>query len=97
MIKQPKIDEVHPTWLHLRIREFDPKFEPNKIRGHRSNVSIPATDGKWTLGFQDAMACNAARSLILEEIRKQRSNVESLIAPLLHSDFLELDSNGQDE
>ncbi|EXC01921.1 hypothetical protein L484_018833 [Morus notabilis] len=92
----PKIDEVHPIWLHLRIREFDPKFVSNKKKGYHSNMPSHVADGKWTLGFQDAKACEAARLLILEEIRKQRSNVESLLSPLLHNDILEDVPNGPD-
>lgn len=93
----PKIDDVHPTWLHLLIREFDPKFATDKKKGNHSNMSNHAADGRWTLGFQDAEACEAARLLILDETRKQRSNVESLLSPLLCNDFLEDVSNGDDE
>lgn len=96
-MKQPKIDEVHPTWLHLRIREVDPKFATNKINFSHSNVSNHPTDGKWTLGFSNAEACKAARSLILEETRKQRSKVQSLLSPLLHNDWPEDILNGHDE
>ncbi|XP_030483052.2 protein TRANSPARENT TESTA 9 [Cannabis sativa] len=81
----PKIDDIHPTWLHLRIREFDPKFSTNTIKGSHSNMSSHYTDGKWTLGFQNADTCEAARFLILKETRKQRSKVESLLSPLLHN------------
>ncbi|XP_021289136.1 uncharacterized protein LOC110420226 isoform X1 [Herrania umbratica] len=80
----PKIDEDHPTWLHLRIREFDPKFI--KAKGSQSKVSNPAADGRWTLGFPSAKACETARLLILEEACKQRSSVESILAPLLQDD-----------
>ncbi|XVE75878.1 hypothetical protein DITRI_Ditri12bG0127100 [Diplodiscus trichospermus] len=82
----PKIDEDHPTWLHLRIREFDPKFITAK--GRQSAVSDPAADGRWTLGFPSAKACETARLLILEEVCKQRSLVESILAPLFHDDYL---------
>ncbi|OMO68546.1 hypothetical protein COLO4_29595 [Corchorus olitorius] len=90
----PKIDEDHPTWLHLRIREFYPKFLTAK--GKQSKVSNPAVDGRWTLGFPSAKACETARLLILEEASKQRSSVESILAPLLQDDYVEnmLDSQG---
>ncbi|XVF55836.1 hypothetical protein PTKIN_Ptkin06aG0068600 [Pterospermum kingtungense] len=81
----PKIDEDHQTWLHLRIREFDPKFITAKA--NQSKVSNPAADGRWTLGFTSAKACETARLLILEETCKQRSSVESILAPLLNDDF----------
>lgn len=96
IVKQPKMDEVHPIWLHLRIGEFDPKFASNKKKGYHSNMPSHVADGKWTLGFQDAKACKAARLLILEETRKQRSNVESLLSSLLHNDILEDVPNGRD-
>ncbi|GFZ02537.1 hypothetical protein Acr_15g0011450 [Actinidia rufa] len=79
----PKIDENHPTWLHLQIREFDPSFDEGKARSHRPNISNHEEGSRWTLGFPDAKACDATRLLILEEINKQRSSVESLLAPLL--------------
>lgn len=94
-MKQPKIDEDHPTWLHLRIREFDPKFI--KSKANQSNVSNPASDGRWTLGFTSAKACETARVLILEEACKQRSYVESTLAPLLKDDYLGNMLDGQDD
>lgn len=81
--KQPKIDENHRTWLHLQIREFDPKFGNNKTRADELKNSNHVTDGRWTLGFSDADTCEAARLFIIEEINKQRSAVENLVAPLL--------------
>lgn len=84
ILKQPKIDENHPTWLHLQIREFDPTFDGKKLRSHRVNATNHEQDGKWTIGFTNAKACDAARLLILEETNKQRSSVESLLAPLLN-------------
>ena len=84
-MKQPKIDEDHPTWLHLRIREFDPKFITAK--GKHSTVSDPSADGRWTLGFLSVKACETARLLVLEEACKQRSFVESILAPLLQDDY----------
>jgi len=55
------------------------------------------TDGRWTLGFSNAEACKAARLLILEETHKQRSFVESILAPLLQDDYLGNLSDNQDE
>ncbi|CAI9097619.1 OLC1v1034090C1 [Oldenlandia corymbosa var. corymbosa] len=80
----PKIDENHPTWLHLLLREFQPRFHStDRYRKVESGSSIPVAQGRWTLGFSDADVCQAAYSRILEETRKQRSFVESLITPLL--------------
>ncbi|KAL7170660.1 hypothetical protein ACSBR2_035524 [Camellia fascicularis] len=81
----PNVDEKHPTWLHLQIREFDPKFDESKTRSHHLNTSNHEENGRWTLGFPDADACVAAQLLILEETNKQRSSVESLLAPLLQT------------
>ncbi|XWS66592.1 hypothetical protein CRYUN_Cryun05aG0213000 [Craigia yunnanensis] len=81
----PKIDEDHPTWLHLRIREFDPKFITAK--GNQSTVSDPAVEGRWTLGFTSVKVCETTRLLVLEEACKQRSFVESILAPLLQDDY----------
>ncbi|XP_042502612.1 protein TRANSPARENT TESTA 9-like isoform X3 [Macadamia integrifolia] len=84
----PKLDENHPTWLHLRIREFDLGMEARKASRHPSNASDHAVDGRWTLGFPDAKSCEAAQSLLLEEIGKQKSSVESVVIPLFQNNSL---------
>lgn len=81
IVKQPKIDEVHPIWLHLRIREFDPKFASNKKKGYHSNMPSHVADGKWTLGFQDA---KLARLLAYYYLRKLGSRDQMLRACSLH-------------
>ncbi|TXG58156.1 hypothetical protein EZV62_015985 [Acer yangbiense] len=83
----PKIDKDHQTWLHLWIREFDPISSVSKTRGHNPKKSNSAVDGRWTLGFPGAKACEAARLLIHEETCKQRSFVESKLAPLLQNNY----------
>ncbi|KAF5473495.1 hypothetical protein F2P56_010102 [Juglans regia] len=93
----PKIDKDHPSWLHLQIREFDPRFDASKARGNHLKMSNHVADGRWTLGFPNAKACDMARLLILEETGKQRSFVESMLAPLLQDDFLGNLSDNQDE
>ncbi|XP_044497013.1 protein TRANSPARENT TESTA 9-like isoform X3 [Mangifera indica] len=85
----PKIDEDHLTWLHLRIKEFDPRSNASNTRVLNAKKSYTAVDGRWTLGFTSAKACEAARMFILEETRKQRSLVESLLAPFLQNNYLE--------
>ncbi|XP_047311924.1 protein TRANSPARENT TESTA 9-like [Impatiens glandulifera] len=81
----PKADEKHRTWLHLQIREFEPVIPlgKNKRDTQASSSSIDEQDGRWTLGFSDANACEAARLSICEEISRQRSCVETLLAPFL--------------
>ncbi|KAK9289690.1 hypothetical protein L1049_007848 [Liquidambar formosana] len=96
-LSQPKKDENHPTWLHLQIREFDPKFDTSKSRGHHLSDSNHVADGKWTLGFSNAEACEAARLLILKETSKQRSSVNNLLAPLLQDNSLGDLSDSQGE
>ncbi|KAK0584010.1 hypothetical protein LWI29_006418 [Acer saccharum] len=83
----PKIDKDHQTWLHLWIREFDPISSVSKTRGHNPKKSNSAVDGRWTLGFPGAKACEAARLLIHEETCKQRSFVESKLALLLQNNY----------
>ncbi|XP_038719576.1 protein TRANSPARENT TESTA 9-like isoform X2 [Tripterygium wilfordii] len=80
----PKIDEGHPTWLHLRIREFDTMFDASN-KGFCSKMSNDTSDGRWTLGFSTAKACEAAQLLILRETSKQRSATARMLAPLLNS------------
>ncbi|GAB2272129.1 hypothetical protein Dimus_006949 [Dionaea muscipula] len=80
----PKIEDGRPTWLHLRVREFNPYHMDQKTHPNGSNGEI---DGRWTLGFPDAEACEAARLLISEETCKQRSSVENLLATFLFEDY----------
>lgn len=60
-------------------------------------MSNHLADGRWVLGFPDEKACEAARLLILEEARKQRSSVESLLSPLLSNDYLGSLTNGHNQ
>ncbi|KAK7278721.1 hypothetical protein RJT34_23757 [Clitoria ternatea] len=83
----PRIDEDHPSWLHLRIREFDPHFYTSKARGNSLSMHDHLTDGRWTLGFPNTKACEEAHLAILNEITKQRSAVEYTFAPLLQCDL----------
>nr|KYP73830.1 Protein CLEC16A [Cajanus cajan] len=83
----PKIDENHPSWLHLRIREFDPQFYSIKAKGNLLDMAHHLVDGRWTLGFPNARACEEAKLVILNEISKQRSAVEYVLAPLLQHDL----------
>ncbi|MED6134375.1 hypothetical protein PIB30_036525 [Stylosanthes scabra] len=83
----PTIDKDHPTWLHLRVREFNPKLYATKARGNSLSMPDHFVDGRWTLGFPDAKACKDGHSAILREITKQRSTVEAILAPLIHYDL----------
>ena len=85
---QPKIDEDHPSWLHLRIRGFDPRLYATNGRGSHLNLSDHMEDGRWTLGFPAAQACEDARVTILNQMIKQRSAAERILAPLLQDDYI---------
>lgn len=71
--------------MHLCIREFSPNFS-----GDKNSFNFPKheTDARWTLGFADAETCEAAALRIAEETCKQRSFVESLLAPVLYDNSL---------
>ncbi|KAL5067605.1 hypothetical protein RYX36_018492 [Vicia faba] len=83
----PKIDEGHPSWLLLQIRNFDPQFYTIKARDNNRNMADHLADGRWTLGFRNEKACKEAQFAILNEVTKQRSAVEYMLAPLLQNDL----------
>ncbi|XP_011046874.1 PREDICTED: uncharacterized protein LOC105141380 isoform X2 [Populus euphratica] len=84
----PKIDEDQPTWLHLRIREFEPRINGGKNRSYNTKAfNQVAADGRWTIGFPNAKACDTARLAILEEASKQKSSVRNALGPLLENDY----------
>ncbi|KAI5396047.1 hypothetical protein KIW84_062302 [Lathyrus oleraceus] len=83
----PKIDEDHPSWLLLRIRNFDPQFYTIKVREDNLSMADHLADGRWTLGFPNEKACKEAQFAILNEVTKQRSAVEYMLAPLLQNDL----------
>jgi len=84
---QPKIDEKHSSWLHVGIREFDPQFYSMKGREKHASMGDDWADGRWTLGFPNARACEEAQLAILNEMGKQRSALQYMLAPLLEDDF----------
>eukprot|EP00268_Persea_americana_P005083 TRINITY_DN11705_c0_g1_i5.p1 TRINITY_DN11705_c0_g1~~TRINITY_DN11705_c0_g1_i5.p1 ORF type:complete len:636 (-),score=102.32 TRINITY_DN11705_c0_g1_i5:285-2192(-) len=91
----PIVDKKHQTWLHLRVRDHQPELEGSKTGRYKCIISDDhVVDRRWTLGFSSKEACDAAQLLILKEISKQRSRVESLLAPLLRCSAESLLSNG---
>lgn len=92
----PKIDEDQPTWLHLRIREFEPRINGGKNRSYNMKEFIQVADGRWTIGFPNAKACGSARLAIVEETSKQRSSVRNALGPLLQNDYGGGSSDRQD-
>ncbi|KAI3832567.1 hypothetical protein MKW98_002113 [Papaver atlanticum] len=81
----PKIDDEHSTWLHLRIREFDPRVHAKKAGADDFTGANNVVDGRWTLAFQTTEICDSALLLIQRELDKQRSSVERLLAPFLQN------------
>ncbi|XP_058771278.1 protein TRANSPARENT TESTA 9-like isoform X6 [Vicia villosa] len=83
----PKIDEDHSSWLLLRIRNFDPRYYTIKARDNNLSMADHLADGRWTLGFPNEKACKEAQFAILNEVTKQRSAAEYMLAPLLQNDL----------
>eukprot|EP00262_Sarcandra_glabra_P012702 TRINITY_DN3326_c2_g3_i1.p1 TRINITY_DN3326_c2_g3~~TRINITY_DN3326_c2_g3_i1.p1 ORF type:complete len:484 (-),score=89.98 TRINITY_DN3326_c2_g3_i1:478-1758(-) len=83
----PRIDEKHPKWLHLRIRPSTlPFMEPARPDAFGKAKTKALIDGRWTLAFRDEVSCKAAESMILEEMNLQSNEVEKRLKPLLDLD-----------
>lgn len=79
----PRIDEKHSKWLHLRIRPYSlPSLDP--LKKSRSKKLV---DGRWTLAFSDEQSCKAAESMIIEHMKSQQTEIEGKLCPLLNQDF----------
>ncbi|XP_028774093.1 protein TRANSPARENT TESTA 9 isoform X2 [Neltuma alba] len=80
----PRIDEKHPRWLHLRIRPSSlPFLDPAKHPGY-GQVKAKAVDGRWTLAFRDEESCKTAFHMIEEEINLLSDEVHRRLKPLLN-------------
>ncbi|XP_058068118.1 protein TRANSPARENT TESTA 9 isoform X4 [Magnolia sinica] len=83
----PRIDDKHPKWLHLRIRPSTlPLLEPTKLGTIGIAKAKALIDGRWTLAFRDELSCKSAESMILEEMNLQSSEVEKRLRPWLDLD-----------
>ncbi|KAH6794191.1 CLEC16A-like protein [Perilla frutescens var. hirtella] len=83
----PRVDDKHSRWLHLRIRPSSfPFTETAKYTAHGKVKSKALVDGRWTLAFRDEESCKHAFSMILEEIKLQSCVVERSLQPLLELD-----------
>lgn len=81
---QPRIDDKHSRWLHLRIRPSTlPFLDPPKSGKHEKSRIKTLVDGRWTLAFRDDESCKTALSMILEEMNHQSSEVERSLKPVL--------------
>ncbi|XP_018433220.2 protein TRANSPARENT TESTA 9 isoform X1 [Raphanus sativus] len=89
----PRIDEKHPKWLHLRIRPSTlPFLDPTKRGVYEKLKSKGLVDGRWTLAFRDDESCHSAYSMVVHEIDLQCTEVERRLQPLIM-----LDRNPQDQ
>ncbi|KAK6131663.1 hypothetical protein DH2020_034570 [Rehmannia glutinosa] len=80
----PRIDDKHSRWLHLRIRPSSFPFTDTANHTTRGKVKSKAlVDGRWTLAFRDEESCKNALCMILEEIKLQNNEVERILQPLL--------------
>ncbi|GMI84218.1 green fluorescent seed 9, TRANSPARENT TESTA 9 [Hibiscus trionum] len=80
----PRIDDKHSRWLHLRIRPSTlPYSDPSKPSMPRDTRIKSLVDGRWTLAFRDDQSCKTALSMILEEIDLQSMEAERRLRPVL--------------
>ncbi|KAK2412504.1 protein TRANSPARENT TESTA [Trifolium repens] len=81
----PRIDDTHSTWLHLRIRSSSlPFLDPAKSNDYGRMKSKSLVDGRWTLAFRDEQSCNSALGMIVEEINILSDEVHRRLKPLLN-------------
>ncbi|XP_022636187.1 uncharacterized protein LOC106761988 isoform X3 [Vigna radiata var. radiata] len=81
----PKIDDKHSRWLHLRIRPSSlPVLDPAKFNTHGKLKSKAFVDGRWTLAFRDEESCKSALCMIVEEINFLCDEVHRRLKPLLN-------------
>nr|XP_043628478.1 protein TRANSPARENT TESTA 9 isoform X2 [Erigeron canadensis] len=84
----PRIDERHTRWLHLRIRPSTlPVTETSKNVANLKLKSKSMVDGRWTLAFKDEESCKSALTMIQEEIDLLCTEVERRLAPLLSEEM----------
>ncbi|MED6207563.1 hypothetical protein PIB30_036892 [Stylosanthes scabra] len=81
----PKIDDKHPKWLHLRIRPSSlPFLDPAKFNDHGKSKNKALVDGRWTLAFRDEESCKSAFMMIVEEMGLLSDEVHRRLKPLLN-------------
>ncbi|GJT97350.1 protein transparent testa 9 isoform X1 [Tanacetum coccineum] len=84
----PRIDERHLRWLHLRIRPSTlPLTETAKNAANLKLRSKSLVDGRWTLAFKDEASCQSALNMINEEIDLQCNEVERRLKPLISEEM----------
>lgn len=91
---QPKADDKHTRWLHLRIRPSSfPFTDTANYTAHGKVKSKALVDGRWTLAFRDEESCKHAFSMVQDEIKLQSCAVERSLQPVLELDRSTDDSN----
>ncbi|KAG8063993.1 hypothetical protein GUJ93_ZPchr0004g39941 [Zizania palustris] len=81
----PRIDEKHAKWLHLRIRPSTvPFLDPEKYKGKTKKHLV---DGRWTLAFRDEQSCKAAETMVIEEMKLQQDAVREQLKLLVEFDM----------
>ncbi|KAK7859084.1 protein transparent testa 9 [Quercus suber] len=79
----PRIDDKHSRWLHVRIRPSTlPFLDPAKSGAYGKVKTKALVDGRWTMAFRDEESCKSALSMILEEAKLQSNEVERRLKPL---------------
>ncbi|CAK8564083.1 unnamed protein product [Lathyrus sativus] len=83
----PRVDDTHSTWLHLRIRSSSLPFQdPAKSNDYGKMKTKSLVDGRWTLAFRDVESCNSALEMIVEEVNFVSDEVHRRLKPLLNLD-----------
>ncbi|GJN27904.1 hypothetical protein PR202_gb15967 [Eleusine coracana subsp. coracana] len=83
----PRIDENHVKWLHLRIRPSTvPFLDPEKYKGKTKKHLV---DGRWTLAFGDEQSCKAAETMVIEEMKLQQNAIGKQLKSLVQFEMPE--------
>ncbi|RDX65829.1 hypothetical protein CR513_55478, partial [Mucuna pruriens] len=81
----PRIDDKHATWLHLRIRSSSlPFLDPAQFKDWGKIKTKASVDGRWTLAFRDEEICRSAFLMIVEEIKFLTDEVHRRLKPFLN-------------
>uniref|UniRef100_A0A0D9W3A0 Uncharacterized protein n=1 Tax=Leersia perrieri TaxID=77586 RepID=A0A0D9W3A0_9ORYZ len=83
----PRIDDKHAKWLHLRIRPSTvPFLDTEKYKGKTKKYLV---DGRWTLAFRDEQSCKEAETMVIEEMKLQQNAVGEQLKLLVEFDMPE--------
>ncbi|XP_061990548.1 protein TRANSPARENT TESTA 9 isoform X2 [Rosa rugosa] len=90
----PRIDDKHSKWLHLRIRPYTlPSMDPARSGAYGKVKTKALVDGRWTLAFRDEESCKSALAMISEELNLQSNEVGRRLKPLLDLETVVQSSN----